>query len=105
MLKKIDESNFMSMLQSGVPAMVDFWAPWCNPCRMLGPVIEELSQEYDSKVVVGKCNVDDNPSLASAMGISSIPAVIFFKGGKPVDMSIGLVPKDVLREKLDNLLK
>lgn len=105
MLTKVDESNFASLIGGEKPMMIDFWAAWCNPCRMLGPVIEELADDYDGRAVVGKCNVDDNPALAGAMGIRSIPAVVFFKGGKPVDLSVGLVPKEVLVEKMDAIIK
>lgn len=104
MVQKVTESNFESLITSGKPLVIDFWAPWCQPCRMLGPTIEELSEEYADKVIVGKCNVDDERSLAYAMKVSSIPAVFFFKDGRPVDMSLGYVEKSVLESKLKNIL-
>lgn len=101
---KIDSKNFETVLQSDKPVMIDFWASWCQPCRMLGPVIEEVAGEFEGKAVVGKCNIDENDALASAMRITSIPAVYFFKGGKLVDTLIGLRPKSDYVQKLNSLL-
>ena len=80
--------------------VVDFWAEWCGPCRAIGPVIEELSKEYDGKINVGKVNVDHNPNLSVNYGITSIPAILFIKGGQIVDKQIGAVPKSVLDKKI-----
>lgn len=80
--------------------LVDFWAEWCGPCRAIGPVIEELSKEYDGKINVGKVNVDHNPNLSVNYGITSIPAILFIKGGQIVDKQIGAVPKSVLDKKI-----
>ena len=84
--------------------MVDFWAEWCGPCRMVGPVVEELSNDYTGKAVVGKVNVDQNPGVAAKYGIRSIPTILFFKNGEVVDKSVGAVPKAALSEKLDAAL-
>lgn len=89
------------ILKSDKPALVDFWAPWCGPCKALGPVVEELAAEYKDRVVVSKLNVDDSPKIAGKYGVRSIPTVILFKGGEVVDSLIGLVPK----ERLADLIK
>ena len=100
----MNQEQFVQAVRSGKTVLVDFWAPWCQPCRMLGPTIEKLAERYEGRLVVGKCNVDDNMGAASAMRVSSIPAVYFFKDGKPVDLSVGLVPEEVLDEKIKALL-
>ena len=84
--------------------MVDFWAEWCGPCRMVGPIVEELANEYDGQAVVGKVDVDKNQEISMKYGIRNIPTIIFLKNGEMVDKSVGAVPKNVLSEKLDNLL-
>jgi thioredoxin 1 len=84
--------------------MVDFWAEWCGPCRMVGPVVEELAKEYDGKAVIGKVNVDNNPQTAMKYGIRSIPTILFIKNGEVVDRSVGAVPKATLSGKLDGQL-
>ena len=89
---------------SKVPVFVDFWAEWCGPCRMVGPVVEEIAKEYDGKAVVGKVNVDNNPGISMKFGIRNIPALLFFKNGEIVDKQIGAVPKSVLSGKLDKQL-
>ena len=97
-----DEKNFKSeVLDSVVPVMVDFWATWCMPCRMLGPVIEEIAEESKGAYKVGKVNVDENPGLASSYGVMNIPTVLVFKNGKVVEKSVGVVPNG----QLLNLLK
>ena len=88
------------VLQSAVPVLVDFWARWCGPCRMVGPIIEELSHEFAGIVAFGKCNTDLNPRLATQYGISAIPTVLFFAGGRMVDRVIGAYPKDALRSRV-----
>ncbi len=101
MALEITDSNFEEVvLKSGKPVLVDFWAEWCGPCRMVGPVVEELAKEYDGKAVIGKLNVDNNPRIATEYGIMSIPALLFFKDGKVVDKQVGAVPKHVLANKL-----
>lgn len=100
----VTDSNFSTLIAGAKPVMIDFWAAWCNPCRMLAPSIEALAAEYEGRAVVGKYNVDENSAVASQLGIRSIPAVLFFKGGRLVDSSIGLVPGEVLENKLKALL-
>jgi thioredoxin 1 len=100
-----DENFQREVLESSEPVLVDFWAAWCGPCRVLGPVIVELAGEYKGKVKIGKLNVDENPVSAQRFGIRSIPTVLFFENGKLVDQSIGAVPKDALAERLTSLVK
>ena len=102
MALEITDSNFEELvLKSDKPVLVDFWAEWCGPCRMVGPVVEELAKEYEGKAVIGKLDVDSNPRIATEFGIMSIPALLFFKDGKVVDKQVGAVPKHVLANKLN----
>ena len=94
MAKEFNDANFQSeVLTSNKLSVVDFWAEWCGPCRAIGPIIEDLSKEYDGKVNVGKVNVDNNPQISMNYGITSIPAILFFKNGEVVDKIVGAQPK------------
>ncbi len=102
----VDESNFDEfVLNSKIPVMVDFGAIWCGPCRMVAPIVEELAEEYDGKISVGKMDVDQNPKVASRYGIMSIPSLIIFKDGKPLTNIVGFRPKEQLKQSLDAALE
>lgn len=102
---EITDSNFDEVvMKSDKPVLVDFWAEWCGPCRMVGPVVEEMAKEYEGRAVIGKVNVDENPDISVKFGIRNIPALLFFKNGEIVDKQIGAVPKSALVEKLEKQL-
>ena len=102
----IEEGNFdLEVLQSKIPVLVDFWAQWCGPCRMVAPVVEELAEEYEGRISFGKVDVDQNPKIASQFGIMSIPTLILFKDGKPISNIVGFRPKDQLKQNLDEVLE
>ena len=101
---KVDASNFDRVLAENTNVVVDFWAEWCMPCRIVAPIIEELAKEFAGKVVFAKLNTDENPSIAARYSISAIPTLIFFKNGKPVDQVVGALPKGELRRWVEKNL-
>ena len=103
--KTFTDSNFEEeVLKSSQPVLVDFWAEWCGPCKMIGPLINEMSKDYEGKALVGKVNVDQNANVSAQFGVRSIPTVLFIKNGEVVDKSVGAVPKSTLESKLEALL-
>ena len=100
----ITKENFASLKVGDLPLVVDFWATWCGPCRMVSPIIAELAQTYDGKVVVGKCDVEENDDLAAEFGIRNIPTILFFKNGEAVDKMVGAQPEAKIEEKIQALL-
>ncbi|HRH03310.1 MAG: thioredoxin [Bacteroidetes bacterium] len=102
MALEITDANFEEVvMKSDKPVLVDFWAEWCGPCRMVGPVVEEISKDYDGRAVVGKVDVDNNPQISAKFGIRNIPTILFIKNGQVVDKQVGAVPKSILSGKLD----
>jgi len=102
---EVNDSNFEEIvLKSEKPVIVDFWAEWCGPCRIIGPIVNELSEEYEGKTIVAKLNVDNNPGTSTKYSIRSIPTILFFKNGDIVDKQVGVVPKSNLTAKLEALL-
>lgn len=99
-----DENFDEIVMQSDKPVMLDLWAEWCGPCKMVGPIVEEMAKEYEGKAVVAKLDVDKNPGTTSRFNIRNIPTILFFKGGQVVDKQVGAVPKSMLATKLDALL-
>jgi thioredoxin 1 len=104
MALEITDGNIKEIINSGKPVVIDFWAEWCGPCRMVGPVVEELAKEYDGKVIIGKMDVDENVDTPNEYGIRNIPTILFFKDGQVVDKQIGAVQKAVLAAKVEALL-
>lgn len=105
MALEINDANFEELvLQSDKPVLVDFWAEWCGPCRMVAPIVHELSEEYAGRLVVGKVDVDSNPGIASKFGIRNIPTILFFKDGAVVDKHVGAAPKSTLSAKVQGIL-
>ena len=100
----ITSENFESLRMGEQPLVVDFWATWCGPCRMIAPIVAELAKEYDGQITVGKCDVEENDELAADFGIRNIPTILFFKGGEVVDKVVGAVSKAKLDEKFKALL-
>ncbi len=104
MALEITDSNFQEILAEGKPVVMDFWAPWCGPCKMVGPIIDELATEYEGKVIIGKCDVDENGDVATEYGIRNIPTVLFFKNGELVDKQVGSAPKSAYVAKIEAIL-
>ncbi|MBF8377702.1 thioredoxin [Alicyclobacillus mali] len=101
----LTDANFQEAIQADKPVLVDFWAAWCGPCRMMAPVLEEFAESHADKVTVAKLNVDENPEITSQFGIMSIPTLILFKGGQPVKQLIGYQPKEQLEAQLADVLQ
>ncbi len=105
MALEITDANFEELvMKSDKPVVVDFWAEWCGPCRMVGPIIDEMHTEYEGKALIGKVNVDQNPEISSKFGVRNIPTILFVKNGEVADKSVGAVPKAQLTAKLDAIL-
>ncbi len=104
MATNITSANYQEFINSDKPVVIDFWAEWCGPCRMMSPIIDELATEYEGKVIIGKCDVDDNDAMATKYSIRNIPTIIFLKNGELVDKQVGACPKNVLEDKLKKLL-
>ena len=104
MALEITDSNFQEILAEGKPVVMDFWAPWCGPCKMVGPIIDELATEYEGTVIIGKCDVDENGDVAAEYGIRNIPTVLFFKNGELVDKQVGSAPKSAYVAKIEAIL-
>ena len=104
MEKVITENNIEEILASGQPVLIDFWATWCGPCRVLSPTVDEIASEYEGRVIVAKCNVDDCEDIAARFGVRNIPSLMYFKGGEMVARSAGLVSKAEIKSKLDSII-
>ena len=100
----ITRENLQTLLDAGKSAVVDFWAAWCGPCRMVGPIIDELAAEYEGRVTIGKCDVDENNDIAMQYGVRNIPTILFFRNGELIDRHVGAAPRPVLEEKVKKLL-
>ena len=104
MAQKITSENFQALVNTGKPIMLDFWATWCGPCRMVGPVIEELAKEYEGKAIIGKCDIEEDEELPQRFGIRNIPTTLFIKNGEVVDKQVGAAGRAVFEDKLKAIL-
>lgn len=103
-VRQITDTEFDALVNSGKPLFIDFWAPWCGPCRIIGPIVEELAPSYEGKAVIAKMNVDENQVVPQKFGVTSIPTLLMFKNGKLVDRAIGAMPKGQLQQFIDKNL-
>lgn len=101
---QITTENLEQYKSGELPLVVDLWATWCGPCRMIAPIVSKLAEEYDGKIVVGKCDVEENDDIAAAYGVMSVPTLLFFKNGEPVEKKVGALPKNKLKELFESLL-
>ena len=104
MALEITDNNYKEILAEGKPVVIDFWAPWCGPCKMVGPIIEELAETYEGQVLIGKCDVDENGDVAAEYGIRNIPTVLFFKNGELVDKQVSSASKSAFDDKIKKML-
>ena len=104
MAKEINDANYKVLLDSGKPVVIDFWAPWCGPCRSIAPIVEDLAGVYEDRAIIGKYNVDEGDELSVEYGIRNIPTMLFFKDGQMVDKHVGTITRDALAAKIDALL-
>jgi len=104
MAKVFTDENINEIIQSGQPVVVDFWAEWCGPCKVVSPIVDELSQEFEGKVVIGKYDVDDGGDFMADYGIRNIPTILFFNGGELKDRNVGSITKDALKAKIEGML-
>ena len=100
----INKENFEQLLASGQPVVIDFWAEWCGPCRTMSPIVDELAAEYERRVVIGKCDVEENDEITMKYGVRNIPTIVFLNGGEQVDKQVGACSKDALKAKIEKLL-
>lgn len=99
----INKDNFEQLLASGQPVVIDFWAEWCGPCRMMSPIVDELAAEYEGRAVIAKCDVEENDEITMKYGVRNIPTIVFLKGGQQVDKQVGACSKDALKQKIEKL--
>ncbi len=103
-ITEVNVSNFDALLANNLPVLIDFWAPWCGPCRMVSPIVDQLADELDGRLVIGKCNVDENQDIAMKYGVMSIPTLVILKGGQEVNRIVGAMPKPALTAEIEKSL-